>query len=154
MLSLSERLRSYRYSLVKYILPYRRTVIVGIHAILVGLAYLLAFLVRFEFQLPADEWRELFHTLPFVVGFRLVIFAWFHLHEGLWRYVSIRDMVTILKAATLGSLAMAAYVLMFFRHGFPRSVLLLDWLLCIALIGGIRMGARSQKTEGKRRDSR
>ena len=41
--------------LIEFILPRRRLVIVCIHAVLVALAYTLAFLVRFEFQLrPAS----------------------------------------------------------------------------------------------------
>ena len=97
--------------LIEFILPRRRLVIVCIHAVLVALAYTLAFLVRFEFQLPPGEWEELLLTLPFVVVLRLVIFAWFHLYEGLWQYVSVRDMGAILEAVTIGSLAMSASVL-------------------------------------------
>lgn len=78
--------------LIEFILPRRRPVIVCIHVVLVALAYTLAFLVRFEFQLPPGEREELLLTLPFVVVLRLAIFAWFHLYGGLWRYVSMRDM--------------------------------------------------------------
>jgi FlaA1/EpsC-like NDP-sugar epimerase len=127
---------------VERILPRRRPVIVGFHAILIVLAYLLAYLIRFEFDMPAGAWHEFFVTLPFLLGLRLAIFAWYHLYGGLWRYVSVWDMVTIVKAVTIGSLAIAGSVLMFFREGFPRSILLLDWLLCIAFVGGVRLGVR------------
>lgn len=43
-------------------LPYRRPVIVAVHAALVALAYLLAFLLRFEFRLPAAEGHRFLTT--------------------------------------------------------------------------------------------
>jgi hypothetical protein len=36
-------------------LPHRRLVIVGVHLALVTVAYLLAFMLRFEFQVPTAE---------------------------------------------------------------------------------------------------
>jgi FlaA1/EpsC-like NDP-sugar epimerase len=73
--------------------------------------------------------------------------AGFHLYEGLWRYVGMRDILAILKAVTLSSLVFVSSVLMFFGHGFPRSIFFLDWVLCLALVGGMRLtppGVRSK----------
>ena len=39
-------------ALIERFLPYRRPVIVVVHAALVAVAYLFAFLLRFEFRLP------------------------------------------------------------------------------------------------------
>ena len=135
--------------LIARIVKFRRPVVVAIHAGLVALAYLAAFLIRFEFQLSAGDWEKIGHTIAFVVAVRLAIFAWFRLHEGLWRYVSVHDMVAIIRAVTIGSLIMSAGVLWFYRQDYPRSVLLLDWLLCIALVGGIRLGVRVFREAGR-----
>lgn len=129
--------------LVTRIVPYRRPMIMAVHALLVASAYLSAFLIRFEFNLPAREFELFLRTLPLLLVVRLLVFACFHLHEGLWRYVSMRDIVAILKAGTLGSLIFTAGVLLLFGHGFPRSVLVLDWILCLALVGGVRLGLRA-----------
>jgi hypothetical protein len=88
----------------------------------VTVAYLLAFLLRFEFHLPASEWERFLRTLPFLLPARMAVFAWFHLYEGLWRYVSMRDILAILKAVTVSSLIFLAGVLAVFGRGFPRSV--------------------------------
>jgi FlaA1/EpsC-like NDP-sugar epimerase/ActR/RegA family two-component response regulator len=135
--------------LLERILPNRRWVIAGIHVALVTLAYLLAFLVRFEFHLAREQWELFLHNLPILLAARLAAFAWFHLYEGLWRYVSMRDIVMILKAVTLSSLVFSAGVLTVFRQGFPGSVLILDWVLCLALVGGIRLSFRAIRESSK-----
>ena len=131
-------------------LPHRRPVIVGVHFVLVTMAYLLAFLLHFEFRLPASEWDRFLRTLPFLLLARMTVFAWFHLYEGLWRYVSMRDILAILKAVTLSSLIFLAGILAFFGHGFPRSVFVLDWMLCLALVGGVRLALRALRESSRR----
>lgn len=124
-------------------LLYRRAAIFLVHVVLMTAAYLLAFLLRFEFGLPSRAWNLFLQTAPLLLLTRLAIFGWFHLYEGLWRYVSMRDILAILKAGTLSSLAFGGVVLMIFGNDFPRSVLVLDWILCLALVGGVRLGLRA-----------
>jgi FlaA1/EpsC-like NDP-sugar epimerase len=131
-------------------LPHRRLVIVGVHLALVTVAYLLAFILRFEFHLSASELERLLRTLPFLLLARMAVFAWFHLYEGLWRYVGMRDILAILKAVTLSSLIFVATVLAFSGHGFPRSVFALDWVLCLSLVGGIRLALRALRESSRR----
>ena len=88
----------------------------------------------------------------------MAIFAWYRLYEGMWRYVSVHDMLAIVKAADdqraghggrspRGS----------FGRTFPGRSFFLDWLLCIALVGGIRLaralssGSRAGHTARKGR---
>ena len=81
--------------------PYRRLVIVVIHFTLVTLSYLLAYLLRFDFGFPSDQWPRFLQTLPLLLLIRMTVFYRFHLYEGLWRYVSMPDILAILKAVTL-----------------------------------------------------
>ncbi len=129
-------------SALERFLRWRRPVIVLAHAALVTLAYWLAFVLRFEPRLPPDAWSTLVRTLPIVLVVRLVVFQAFHLYVGLWRYVSMRDIVVILQAGTVSSLIQAVALLALDGRGFPAPVLVLDWLLCLALVGGVRLGLR------------
>ena len=124
--------------------------IVLAHAGLVALGYGLAFLLRFDFRLPAGEWDRFLQTLPLVLLGRLVVFAWLHLYEGLWWYVSMRDILAMLKAVTLGSLLFLAAVLVIFGLGFPGSIFLLDWVLCLALVGGARLAIRALRESSRK----
>src|SRR3989338_7145859 len=113
-----------RSALIQFLFSYRRYVIVAIHIILVTVAYYLAFLLRFDLRLPAVEWDRFFQSLPLLLLIKLFVFGYFHLYEGLWQYVSMRDILAILKAGTLSSIIFAAGILVVVGHGFPRSVLL------------------------------
>jgi dTDP-4-amino-4,6-dideoxygalactose transaminase/lipopolysaccharide/colanic/teichoic acid biosynthesis glycosyltransferase len=122
---------------------YRRMLIVVAHAVLVPVAYYLAFFLRFDFNLPQAEWDRVIATVPLLLGLRLAAFAAFRLYRGLWRYFSIADAAPIVKAITASSAIFGLAVFLFADPGFPRSVLLLDWLLCLALAVGFRVGMRT-----------
>jgi len=128
---------------LKPMLSHSRAVLVLVHVFLIALAYLLAFLLRFDFKLSATQWGFFLQTLPLLLVVRLPVFAWFHLYGGLWRYVSMRDIVKILKAGTLSFVIFSGLVLVLYDYGFPRSVILLDWVLCLALVGGVRLAVRA-----------
>ena len=132
------------------ILRLRRPMIVLAHAVLVALAYWLAFALRFEFRLLPDELSMWSRTLPFVLVVRLLVFQWFHLYVGLWRYVSMRDIVVILKAGTLSSVILSVGILSVYGRAFPLSVLMIDWLLCLALVGGVRLTLRVVRESQRR----
>ena len=132
------------------ILRLRRPMIVLAHAVLVALAYWLAFALRFEFRLLPGELSQWSRTLPFVLVVRLLVFQWFHLYVGLWRYVSMRDIVVILKAGTLSSVILSAGILSAYGRAFPLSVLMIDWLLCLALVGGVRPTLRAVRESQRR----
>ena len=129
-------------STINWIIRRRRPLIVAAHAVLFSIAYALAFGLRFDFQIPPSEYRNLAAGLPWTVVLQLTAVAFFRLYEGLWRYVGIRDVVQLVKAVTIGSAVSAAGLLLFVGSGFPRSVLILDWLLALGLGGGARICAR------------
>jgi FlaA1/EpsC-like NDP-sugar epimerase len=128
--------------LLEKLLVYRRVVVVIGHVVLVALSYLLAFVLRFEAHIPPDLWNFFVRSLPSLVLCRVVVFSWFHLHQGLWRYVGTSDLVEIFKAVSLSSLIFVAGLFAAVGSSFPRSIVLLDWLLCFGLIAGVRIAIR------------
>jgi FlaA1/EpsC-like NDP-sugar epimerase len=74
------------------VLRHRRWIIVAFHAGMITFGYWLAYLLRSEFPLSSEDQQQFVRTLPLILVARLAVFAWFHLYEGLWRYVSMRDM--------------------------------------------------------------
>jgi FlaA1/EpsC-like NDP-sugar epimerase len=115
--------------------------------LLTALSALLAFAIRLDFPLFGSY-------LPTCVAF--VIMAWvikipiyylFGLYRRYWRYASVQEMLSILAATALASLLLAVLVLgLILPLGgfarFPRSVLVIDWLLSLFLIGGSRFSIR------------
>jgi len=81
----------------------RRVIVVATHVILAAVAYLTAFLLRFDFHLPATVIGQLAQTLPYVVLLRVVTLECFGVHRGSWRHVGSRDLVALSVATTASS---------------------------------------------------
>ncbi|MDQ3996720.1 MAG: polysaccharide biosynthesis protein [Gemmatimonadota bacterium] len=125
------------------VLAHRRIVIVAIHVGLIPLGFWTAFGLRFDFDVPQEQMARFWAALPVVLALRLIIFERFGLYRGYWRHVSVRDLGDLVAAVTLSSVCLAAVLWLAGAFpGFPRSVLLLDWLLMIFLSGGARSAAR------------
>ena len=127
-----------------------RTILAVLHdAIAAVLAWNLAYLLRFNFELPQNFAAELQQTLYWVVPIELVIFWQFHLYRGIWRYASTADLRRIFMAVMLSA---AAIPLMFMMLRLdlvvPRSVLIINPLLLILMMGGSRFVYRLWKEQG------
>jgi len=78
-----------------------------------------------------------------------VVFLVTGLYRGIWRYASLPDLFNIARAATLTELIFLPVMFAFTRlEQLPRSTLLIDWLVLIALLGGPRLGYRLFKDRG------
>jgi len=121
----------------------RRVMVIGIQAVLVALSNYAAFWLRFDGNLPLAEEIVFYRTIPWVIGIRTVMFVPFRLYEGLWRYAGIWDLLNIIKSVVLSTLLLFLVVHGF--HGqwaFPRSVYIIDSVVLICLLGGIRLVRR------------
>ena len=127
-----------------------RTVLAVIHdAVAAVLAWSLAYLLRFNFELPTNFAAELQQTLYWVVSLQLFIFWRFDLYRGIWRYASTADLRRIFLAVMLSA---ATIPLMFWMLRLnlviPRSVLIINPLLLILIMGGSRFVYRLWKEHG------
>jgi FlaA1/EpsC-like NDP-sugar epimerase len=116
-------------------------------AVLVALAYFLAFQLRFLDD--PHGWPHRYEILfaqsvGFVVAGKLVVFAAFGLYNKWWRYVSGRDFALIFRAVAVASaiLVIAFAVIKPFAHTLPRSVEVEDFVLTLILIAGARLLVR------------
>jgi FlaA1/EpsC-like NDP-sugar epimerase len=107
---------------------------------LVCASYVLAYIIRFEGDIPPEQMALLLQTLPWIVLLKIAVFAWIGLYRGMWRYTSIADLVNIITATVIcaGAIALALVLVRRFE-GFSRSVLILDALITLMLIGGLRL---------------
>jgi FlaA1/EpsC-like NDP-sugar epimerase len=122
-----------------------RTVQILVDAALVGLAYFLAYVLRFDQGIPGRYRDLLVATIAFVVVGKVAIFAAFGLYQKWWRYVGLRDFETILKAVVVASLMLVGVLFVWSPtdHDLPRSIAVMDLLLTAAFIGGARLAVRS-----------
>jgi FlaA1/EpsC-like NDP-sugar epimerase len=112
-------------------------------ACLVIASYLLAYLLRFEGEIPTQEWASLRSTIPYIVFFKLIIFYFFGLYKGMWRYTSLFDLFNVVKATLTSSTLIILAILFIHRfEGFPRSIFIIDGFLTFVFIGGFRVSVR------------
>ncbi len=129
--------------LKQFIIANRRGVSVLLHTVIIATAYILAYILRFDGRISAQNLTLIGQTLPLLVLIKLAVFHFYHLHQGLFRYAGIQDLVHIIKACSVSSLLFIAAAGIGFRlAGIPRSIFVLDWMLTIALFGGKRMSFR------------
>ena len=108
-----------------------------------GLALYIAFLLRFEFFIPREHLFVLFQWLPFFIIIQVVIFYLFGLYARIWRFTSLFDLLAILRATILSCiLSFVGVLLIMGNTGYPRSVLILYFILNIIMSSLIRLSVR------------
>ena len=109
-------------------------------SIVIVLILWLAFSVRLGYWfVPSDQLVILILCAPFLA---VPIFIRFGLYRAIIRYIGLKALWTILKAVSLYALVWGIIGFMLAIDGIPRSVILINWLLAIVIIGGIRMLAK------------
>jgi FlaA1/EpsC-like NDP-sugar epimerase len=111
--------------------------------VFVTMAYFFAYFLRFEGQISSNHWAQINSTLPFLIPFKLICFFMFGLYRGMWRYTSLVDMKKVVIAASVSSAVIVLFILSLYRfQGYSRSVFVIDWVLTMLFIGGIRIAIR------------
>jgi FlaA1/EpsC-like NDP-sugar epimerase len=125
-----------------------RFVVAAAETALVAGSLTLAWLLRFEFSFP--NLGVLLAAMPLLIALRLVAMARFNLFHGYWRFTGISDALDIQKAVGISSLAF-----LILERGvigekrFPLSVYLMEMILAVGILIGVRVLARTvlQKTQ-------
>jgi FlaA1/EpsC-like NDP-sugar epimerase len=101
-----------------------------------------AFLLRFEFTVPGTYRKYLYWALLIWVPVKLIIFRLLKLNRGWWRFVSAHDLVHLAYGNLIGSTVGAVVIFAVAPAGFPRSLYILDLLLCFLATAGQRLFVR------------
>jgi len=106
-------------------------------------AFLMSHLLRFDFEWHKAAQYMPFKAIPLILLTKIICFHWFDLYRGMWRFASIRDLINVIKAATVASLLIITAILLTQRFaGFSRSVYVIDCGLTIFLVAGLRLFVR------------
>ncbi len=125
---------------------FRRRIITLIHIATVILSNYAAFWLLYNGDIPHEKFRLFLKTLPIVLFFRMVVLHYFGLHKGLWRYTSIRDLLSLIWAVTLSSVGIWAAIILIRGSSYSRSVFLMDACILLLVLSGIRVSRRVYST--------
>jgi FlaA1/EpsC-like NDP-sugar epimerase len=104
---------------------------------------LIAFLLRFDGDVPRVAAEAFWQMLPWLVAIRAFLFVPFRLYEGIWRYTSVYDLRAIV--AGVGVSSGVFFLLTQTPLGppvYPRSVFVVDAILLTFLLGAVRLSRR------------
>ena len=125
------------------IVRYRLAFIIAVQLSLATLSLFASFLLRFDLLGVVAHLNEFARALPYFLGIKLIVFYFFDLYRGWWRYAGMSDLLDIIKASAVS--VVPIYALVTFASGitsFSRSIFLLDAIMSVALIGGVRFMIR------------
>jgi FlaA1/EpsC-like NDP-sugar epimerase len=117
---------------------HRRLVSFSLYGLVTILAYALSFVLRFEFRWPGEHTYAFLTTLPLLLALRLGLAHFLKLSTSRWRFTGTQDLLRLLVATTIGSVAFYLLTWELRVPGpVPRSVILLEWVLTGYGIGGM-----------------
>jgi FlaA1/EpsC-like NDP-sugar epimerase len=120
---------------VDFALRHRAPIKFLLHIAIFTAAWILAWLARFDLDLPRDRWSAAVRLLPLLLLVKSAAFLSLGLFRGWWRYVSIQDIRPIAAGCGLGTLLLVgAGTLLPGFESVPRSVYLLDWGASLILV--------------------
>lgn len=77
---------------------------------------------------------------------KTLVYYFFGMYRRMWVYASVKELRLIIGAVTTASALVAGIMVLLSAlevfHGFPRMVLIIDWLLSVAFVGGVRFLVR------------
>jgi FlaA1/EpsC-like NDP-sugar epimerase len=132
---------------MKKFLPNIRSMLAFSHDVLAaGLAWSMSFFLRFNFDIPQEHIVLMQSTLWVVMplyGFSFILFS---LYRGTWRFASLPELKRILLTVIITSISVTAFLFMLrLEVPVPRSILILDPLLLVFMMGGSRFIYRTLK---------
>jgi FlaA1/EpsC-like NDP-sugar epimerase len=118
----------------------------AVDALLIALAYWLAFELRFDGSVTR-RFDDLYgQTVWIVVAVNMVVFVALRFYTKWWRFTSLRDLQSIIVGVGVGGLLVTLILSRWHpTHSppVPRGVLFIDLLLTLLLVGGARFIVRS-----------
>lgn len=125
----------------------------------VFISYFFALWMRFDFRfskIPSEYLRHLLIIFPVICAVTIIVYAFCHLYQSIWRYASIAEAWYILVAYLILAAASIIETVVFYALGveIPRSVAVCGYLFSLMFCAAIRFGYRLLRFAATRRQNR
>lgn len=117
--------------------------LLGVDLALVAVAWWVAFWLRFNLELPSEFVELAVEAMPWCLLAYALGLALARVYRQVWSYIGLPELRQLAIGIMLGGLLTTAAVLMQRLPAFPRSVLLLQPLIALVLLGAARAARRT-----------
>jgi FlaA1/EpsC-like NDP-sugar epimerase len=123
----------------------KRNYLVIVHDLVMAAASFLAALIlrRGFYDFQTETITTTLWGLALFTGVCALVFLRLRVYRGVWRYASVIDLIQVTKAVSLAILIFLPLLFIITRlETFPRSALVINWFILLALMGGARFAYR------------
>ena len=122
----------------------RSFIILSHDLVAISSAWIFAYIIRFNFEIPFVQIDSMKNNLLFVLLTQIIFLLIFRVHRASWRFSSISDLKRIIVAIFFSSLLISIYFSFFYQQQpvIPRSIILLNPLLLVLFMFGSRITYR------------
>ncbi|NTW67523.1 MAG: hypothetical protein HGB21_14645, partial [Nitrospirae bacterium] len=118
-------------------------------AFLITVSIVVSYALRFGTLDLSEHLRQIWLIVSYAIVIRMALFYHRGLYRGMWRFVSVRELIGLIQSVTLGSIFLVGLLFLTRRlDAFPRSVFIIDWFVVIVLVGGSRFLYRLYREGG------
>jgi FlaA1/EpsC-like NDP-sugar epimerase len=114
--------------------------------VLIFISVYSAFMVRFEGKIPERYFLNIWGIIFLALAITIPVFYFFKLYHFNWNYVSVEELVSLVKASGLSFLILTAVFFVLREHplfsGFPRSILFIAYFFIFIFCGAFRFAKR------------
>lgn len=125
--------------------PIRIALLVILDILIINIAYIGAYLLRFEFDVNGTQFEIWFavyaSNIPAITLITLVTFGVFGIYTSMWRYAGTQELVKVVLASLASEFLVLGYIT-FTQQAVPRSIYIIAGLLIMVLVGGSRIAYR------------
>jgi len=111
-------------------------------AILLFFSFSMAYQLRFNFHIPDEHVIGFWHLVWILVPLKIFFFYIFKVYFIAWKYFVFRDVNKFLNALVLAYFLFMVIVIFFYDGAFPRTAILIDFLLSFLLLLAFRFSKR------------
>ncbi len=115
--------------------------------VLLFLALVLSYFLRFDTFTAWSYFQRWWPVVPALLIVYPLVFYLFGLYRRMWQYAGSHEALAIIAAAGVASAVLAILIYGVMRpmkiiSGFSRPMLVIDWLLNVLLLGGVRFSSK------------
>ena len=129
--------------MIKLLNRNRKVTLMFIDSITISCSLVGAFFLRFDFIIPPEFGDILLYWIPMYVGIQLLFFSFSGLYNVIWRFTSLWELLNIIKWVSISCVTGIALIGLYQgMQGYPRSVLLIFYILNVLTVSASRISVR------------